>query len=318
MSPDDLVDGLLEVTIIGSFSRIGTVVRSRVDHWDQPTADLSGRVAVVTGSSTGIGRRIATRLAALGAHVWVTSRSRDRAEQVAAEVAAEAGAGSTAAHAVDIGDLDQVRSFARRLRSESTAVDLLVHNAGALTEQRHETAQGIEATLAAHLVGPYLLTRLLEDHWGRDARVLFMSSGGMYTQPLVVSRLEMGPGEYRGAVAYARAKRGQVVLADLLAEEYGPTPVVHAMHPGWAATPGVTAGLPTFDRVMGPLLRSADEAADTMVWLATADEPAATSGDFWHDRRRRGTAYLPGTTTTDRQRDGLVDWLDARIARAES
>ncbi|WP_238444456.1 SDR family NAD(P)-dependent oxidoreductase [Salsipaludibacter albus] len=317
MTTVDLLDGLLEATVVGSFSRIGPVVRRRLYDWEVPAADLSGREAVVTGSSSGIGREIATRLAALGAHVWVTSRSEDRAEEAAAQVAQDSG-GTTTGVAVDVGELDQVRAFADRLRTATDSVDLLVHNAGALTEDRRETSQGMEATLAAHLVGPYLLTRLLADHLAADARVLFMSSGGMYTQPLVVSRLEMDEDDYRGAVAYARAKRGQVVLAEQLAREWGPTPVVHAMHPGWAATPGVTAGLPVFDRVMGPILRPAAEAADTMVWLATADEAARTSGEFWHDRRRRGTAYLPRTSTTDRQRRRLVPWLDARIAQAET
>ncbi len=319
-----VVDALLEATVVPGFSRIGSAVRSRLEDWDAPSADLSGRVAVVTGSSSGIGRAVADAFVRLGATTWVTSRSHDRAEEVAATVTAAAAEavdhdhpGRAIGHGVDVGELDQVRAFADRLRRESDGIDLLVHNAGALTEQRHETSAGIEATLAAHLVGPYLLTRELTDHLRPDARVLFMSSGGMYTQPLVVSRLEMGPDDYSGTTAYARAKRGQVVLAGLLAEEWGDHPVVHAMHPGWAATPGVTAGLPVFDTVMGPILRSAEEAADTMVWLATADEPATSSGDFWHDRRRRRTVYLPRTATADRQRTRLVPWLDARIATAD-
>lgn len=318
----DAVDTLLEVTVVPSFSRIGPLVRSRLQDWDEPTADLSGRVAVVTGSSGGIGRAVATRLARLGATVWITSRSSDTAADVARTVADDpevvAAGGATVGHGIDVGELDQVRDLADRLHAEADGVDLLVHNAGALTEDRHETSAGIEATLAAHLVGPYLLTRLLEDHLRPGARVLFMSSGGMYTQPLVVSRLEMDAEEYSGTTAYARAKRGQVVLAGLLADEWGDDPVVHAMHPGWAATDGVSAGLPVFDRVMGPILRTAEQASDTMVWLATADEPATTSGDFWHDRRRRRTSYLPRTATTGRQRVKLVPWLDQRIAAAES
>lgn len=90
------------------------------------------------------------------------------------------------------------------------------------------------------------------------------------------------------------------------------------MHPGWAATDGVSAGLPVFDKVMGPILRTAQEAADTMVWLATADEPTTSTGDFWHDRRRRSTTYVPRTATTDRQRDRLIPWLDIRIAQADA
>jgi dehydrogenase/reductase SDR family protein 12 len=147
--------------------------------------------------------------------------------------------------------------------------------------------------------------------------VLFMASGGMYTQRLDVDRLEMSERSYRGAVAYARAKRAQVVLAGLLGERWTGRAVVHAMHPGWAATPGVTAGLPLFDKVMQPLLRSPEEASDTLVWLAVADEPGRSTGGFWHDRARRSTHYLPNTATEPRERDRLLPWLDARIAAAE-
>ena len=67
------------------------------------------------------------------------------------------------------------------------------------------------------------------------------------------------------------------------------------MHPGWAATPGVHASLPTFERIMGPVLRSPDEGADTIVWLVASSEPGRSTGRFWHDRRVRSPYRLPRT-----------------------
>lgn len=322
----NVVDGMMEATIVPSFSRVGLAVRSRLFDWQPPSADLTGKVAVVTGSSRGIGAAIATALVGMGATVWVTSRSLDRAQDAATRIKATASSdgghgpdpgGRAIPHAVDMGELDQVRAFAARLHDDTDAIDLLVHNAGALTEQRHETSQGIEATVAAHLVGPWLLTELLLDHLADNARILFMSSGGMYGQGLTLDGLEMSPSSYRGAVAYARAKRAQVVLAEQLATEVPSGVVVHSLHPGWAATGGVASGLPVFNTVMGPLLRTADQAADTAIWLATAAEPATSSGDFWHDRRRRRTHKLPTTRTDPPRRAALVDWLAARVERAE-
>jgi hypothetical protein len=75
--------------------------------------------------------------------------------------------------------------------------------------------------------------------------------------------------------------------------------VFHAMHPGWADTPGVTTSLPGFARVMGPLLRSPEQGADTMVWLAGAEEPLASSGEFWLDRDVRPIHRLPSTRRSD-------------------
>jgi NAD(P)-dependent dehydrogenase (short-subunit alcohol dehydrogenase family) len=87
-----------------------------------------------------------------------------------------------------------------------------------------------------------------------------------------------------------------VVLAELWAARLaGQGVTVHAMHPGWAETAGITDSLPRFARAIGPILRSADEGADTVVWLLAAEEAGRTSGLFWHDRRPRPTSYLPFT-----------------------
>jgi hypothetical protein len=90
------------------------------------------------------------------------------------------------------------------------------------------------------------------------------------------------------------------------------------MHPGWADTPGVQASLPGFRRVMRPLLRSAEQGADTMAWLAGAPEARASNGDFWLDRRRRTTTLLPWTRTADADAERLWNWCvdrsGARVA----
>ncbi len=278
---------------------------------------MAGKVTVVTGSSSGIGRAVAASLAGLGAEVWVTSRSLDRARASAEEIGSTTK-GLAVAHAVDMGEFQQVRQFADRLQRETPGIDVLIHNAGALTQDRRVTSEGVEATVATHLLGPYLLTQLLDRRLRQGARVLFMSSGGMYTQGLDVDQLEMPQETYRGTVAYARAKRAQVVLVGALARRHSSRLVVHGMHPGWVATPGVSTGIPAFERLMRPLLRSPAEGADTMVWLATSTEAGSSTGKFWHDRRERSTNYLPGTRLAAGEEQRLLAWIEARIGRAEA
>ena len=77
------------------------------------------------------------------------------------------------------------------------------------------------------------------------------------------------------------------------AERLKPAAVVHALHPGWADTPGVEQGLPSFRKLTRPILRTPAQGADTLVWLLWADEPLASSGDLWLDRRRRSTTRIP-------------------------
>ena len=135
----------------------------------------------------------------------------------------------------------------------------------------------------------------------------------MYAAPVTVGGLQLGPEEYRGARQYALAKRAQVTLGEMWAERVDARDVVfHTMHPGWADTPGVRSSLPTFRRLVGPLLRDAEQGADTILWLAVAPgEPATTSGGFWMDRRRRPTHRLASTRRSDtpERRAELWRWV---------
>jgi NAD(P)-dependent dehydrogenase (short-subunit alcohol dehydrogenase family) len=95
---------------------------------------------------------------------------------------------------------------------------------------------------------------------------------------------------------YAKAKRAQVVLSENWAKELAGTGVsFHAMHPGWVDTPGIAVALPGFYRMMRPLLRTPQQGADTIIWLATADPARLGTGRFWHDRRPRSEYRLPRT-----------------------
>ena len=121
----------------------------------------------------------------------------------------------------------------------------------------------------------------------------------MYTQKLRVDDLQSERGEFDGPKVYARTKRAEVILTELWAEQLAGTGVVvHAMHPGWADTPGVRSSLPRFYTVTRPLLRTPAQGADTIVWLGAAAEPGRSSGRFWHDRRPRPTHLLPRTRET--------------------
>ncbi|MGF1595425.1 MAG: SDR family NAD(P)-dependent oxidoreductase [Acidimicrobiales bacterium] len=327
-------DTLLEATVVPSFSRIGPAVRRRLDQWTPPPR-VDGARMLVTGASSGIGRAVAVGLVERGAEVIVTSRSLDRAEQAATGIEEEAadravgnrtvgnrtggsGPGRAVPAALDTADFGSVNALVERLSLEGDPLTAIVHNAGALTADFRTNDEGMELTLASHLVGPYHLTTALRHRLTTPGRVLWMSSGGMYTQGLDVDRLELHEEHYRGAVAYARAKRAQVELVELLGRRWHPEVIMHAMHPGWVATGGIDEGLPGFSTVMGPLLRSAEAGADTMIWLACGGADDAAPGSFFLDRRRRGTAYLPGTGTDDAERQRLLEWLDLVTLPARS
>lgn len=298
-----LVDAALEGTVVGSFTRIGPAVRRRTADW-QPldVLDLSGRTVLVTGGNGGLGAAITTQLAQLGASVHITVRSQQKGEDTLARVRDATGNDDLHHHVLDLTDLDAVRAAGTALAEQLGTLDGLVHNAGAMFSERREV-DGIETTVLLHVVAPMLLTQTLLPALRSSthpARIVFVSSGGMYTEQLDVDRLQ-SPDDYEPAQAYARAKRAQVVLARTIDARMQGDVVAHSMHPGWAATPGVTRSLPGFARVMGPLLRTAEDGAETAAWLVASDEGGRDGGDFWLDRRRRSTTRLPNTDTSPEQ-----------------
>jgi NAD(P)-dependent dehydrogenase (short-subunit alcohol dehydrogenase family) len=298
---NDLVDAAVELPVAPSFTRLGFDVRARVDGWSRIDTDLTGRVVVLTGATSGLGRSAASTLAGLGATVVLVGRDAERTATARDQLAARTGNDRLEVGVADMGDLDAVSALADELRRRHERIDVLIHNAGALTDDRRVSPQGIEMTVAAQVVGPFLLTtRLLTPlRAGGPGRVLTMSSGGMYAAPLTVRGLQMGD-DYRGSEQYARAKRAQVTLNEMWAQRVPSDQIVfHALHPGWADTPGVAESLPTFRKVVGPLLRSPEQGADTLVWLAADDEASRSTGGFWLDRRRRSLHRLPTTRRSD-------------------
>ena len=295
-----LLDTALDRTIVPGYTRVGYQLRQ--SGWsDDPQPDaLNGRTALVTGANRGIGKAIAAGLARLGATVLLAVRDRESGEGAREEID-----GDVRVEVCDVSDLDGVRAFAEDLTSRIPRLDVLVHNAGVLPAARTETLDGHEVTLATHVLGPVLLTELLLPilRDSSDPRVILMSSGGMYTQPLPVGDPEYRTGRYRGATAYARTKRMQVAFTPILARRWAGVGV-YSMHPGWADTPGVASALPGFRALTGPLLRTPEEGADTAVWLA-ATRPAPPTGLFWHDRRVRPQHYLLSTRNSDDARERL-------------
>ncbi len=307
------LDSTLDRTIAPGFTRLGYAVRRRLPTWpaDPTPGILTGHHVAVTGASSGLGERTAHDLAALGATVHLVVRDAGRGGRVAAEIESAVGrAGAARVWVCDVADLDSVRTFCSAFLAAGLPLRALVHNAGALPATRTESPQGHELTMALHVLGPVLMTELLLPLLGADAgRVVFVTSGGMYSQPLPVDDPEFLRGEYSGTTGYARSKRGQIELLPVLAQRWDAAGVsVSATHPGWAATPGVQTSLPRFNALLGPSLRTAGEGADTTTWVVAAD-PAPASGQLWHDRRARPTSIMRRTRPTAEQRGRFWEWV---------
>ncbi len=305
-SISSVVDTALDRSVVLGFSAIGPAVRRRLPGWpaDPLPGALTGRVAAVTGATSGLGTATARGLLALGAEVRLVVRDVDKGARVRDDLLTAVPDGVVVVDRCDLGDLDDVRRFATELVTDR--LDVVVHNAGAMPATRTESAQGHELTMALHVLGPVLMTELLRPRLTSDARVLLVTSGGMYGQALRADDPEYVRGAYSGSTAYARSKRAQVELLPSLEQRWGVR--VYATHPGWADTPGVRESLPTFRRITGPILRDAESGAETTVWLAAVD-PAPPGGGLWHDRRARPTHLLRRTRPVAGDVERMWAWV---------
>lgn len=312
-----VVDKLLEATVVGSFTRLGFAARSWLEGWTDPTT-LAGRSVLITGATSGLGFEAAAKLASLGAAVTFVARDETRAIDALRLLRARSSDGLIDYILADTGDLGAMRRIAETVASRG-ALDVLIHNAGAISPSYHLSPQGFEVTVASQLLGPFLLTKTLIPSLAASSpgRVVTVSSGGAYSQKFEVAALETPVANYDGVRAYAAVKRAQLVLnREWMHHVSGREVVFHAMHPGWSDTPGLAASLPKFHSLLGPALRTPAQGADTLVWLAGARETPETTGHFWMDRHRRFEHKVPWTLPRDAAQDQVTlwDWCVERTA----
>jgi len=296
-----VLGGLFDATIALGYGRPGYWARSLAFDPGDMRVSLKGKTALVTGASAGIGKATAKGLARLGAEVWLLCRDRKRGQAAVDEIRRATKSDLVSVEVVDMSSLASIRELAARFPVEQ--VDILVHNAGMMTHERKLTDEGIEVTFATHVVGPFLLTQLLLPKLGASgdagARVIFVSSGGMYSVKLSLDDLDWSKRPFDGVKAYAMAKRAQVVLAEILDQKLT-NMYVHcaSMHPGWVDTEAVRVALPKFYERTKRILRTHDQGADTVIWLAASKRAALPQGQFYCDRMPR-TMHLRKSTIED-------------------
>ena len=251
---------------------------------------MKGKVCVVTGATSGIGKATATALARLGATVVLVGRDRDRTEAAAAEVSA-AGGPPPRTEVADLASLEQVRGLAERLGGLER-IDVLVNNAGLVLGERRVTADGLEHVLALNHLAPFLLTSLLLPKLTQSApaRVVTVTSDAHSAARLDLSDLNLER-DWDSWRSYANSKLANILFTRELARRLEGTGVTaNCAHPGVVRTgfgrqarPILRLGI----TIARPFLLSPERGADTIVYLATSPDVADQSGGYYVKRQRR-------------------------------
>lgn len=257
---------------------------------DEALGSMEGRVCVITGATSGIGRSAARDLAALGARVVIVGRSEERAEAARREIEQATGGRKVEVEIADLASQAQVRALAARLLSACPEIHVLVNNAGLTLSERHLTEDGIEETFAVNHLAPFLLTTLLLDRLGASApaRVVTVASDAHRGARIPFDDLNADSG-FSGWAAYSWTKLANILFTTELARRIEGTGVTATcLHPGVVATRFGNEGpwfIRLFQRLARPFLIDADRGADTLVWLAASPEVAGASGGYYVRRK---------------------------------
>jgi len=275
--------------------------------------DCNGKAYLITGANSGLGKQTALEIAKRGGIVHMVCRNPQFGEEARKELAEMSGNNNISLHILDMSLPRDVIKFVKKFEGENDKLDVLINNAGCMVNKREITEDQVEANFATNTLGTYLITTGMMSmlRKSQEPRVITVSSGGMLVQKLDVKDLQssqMSP--FDGTMVYAQNKRQQVVMTEQWAKEYED---VHfsVMHPGWADTPAVRNSMPDFYNKMKDKLRTVEQGADTVVWLAVAKQPITMpSGRFWQDRTQVAT-HLPlaWTRTSEEEEKNMMEIL---------
>lgn len=266
------------------------------------SAQMEGKVCVVTGASIGIGKSTALALAKMGARVALVCRDEARGKAVQAEIKAKAGHERVDLFLADLSLIASVRRLSAQLLEAYPKIHVLVNNAGVIMHRHERTADGLEKTFATNHIGYFLLTTLLLDRLKESApaRVVSVSSGAHASGKIDFDDLQ-SERNFRWFQVYGTSKLQNILFTRELAERLrGSGVTANCMHPGGVGTNfGQNTGLFKYVmRLARPFLLTPEQGADTLIYLASAPEVAGISGEYFYKRKVTKTSRAASDTAT--------------------
>ncbi len=251
-------------------------------------ADLRGKVCVVTGASSGIGKEIARNLCQMGATVVLGCRDRARGEETRGEFAAAGGRAEF--ELVDVARPPSIRTFAASVLRRHSQIQVLINNAGIWSPQRRETADGFELTWATNVLGYHLTATSLLPALRAGAPSRIVSVASTYVLDVDTDDPEFRRKPYHGIAAYRQSKAADRMLTWALSRRLAGSGVTaNAVHPG-----GVNTGIYRDARgLFGTLTRawvsatklSPGQGAEAPTWIAVAPSLQGVTGTFFVGRK---------------------------------
>ena len=246
---------------------------------------MKGKVVLITGGTSGIGRATAIELARLGTTVVFTTRDQTRGEIAKKEIREVSGSENVQSIVCDLASFDSIRGCATEFRSRFPRLDVLINNAGTWDFKRRETVDGVERAFAVNFLAPFLLTNLMLDLLKQSApsRIINVASA-LHRGKVNFDDIEFKR-HYSGFRAYSQSKLCLILFTRLLSKRLEGTGVtVNCVHPGMVKSNlGRDSGLVMrfFFRLLGS---SPERGARTSVYLASSPEVDGVTGEYFSNR----------------------------------
>jgi NAD(P)-dependent dehydrogenase (short-subunit alcohol dehydrogenase family) len=261
---------------------------------------MQGKICLVTGSTSGMGKVTARELASRGATVVLVGRNREKGEATQAEIRRETGNENVDLLIADLSLLQDVRRLAKEFQQKYRHLHVLVNNAGAIYGSRTITSEGLETTFIVNYLAPFLLTELLTETLkaSAPARIVNVSSQVHTLGNIAFDNLQ-GEKHYTTMSNYAQAKLALILFTYELALRLEGTAVaVNVMSPGMMSGDNFNAGATGFlalvTRLTRPFLRTAEQGAQTEIYLATSQEVEGVTGKCFannHEQKSSRRSY---------------------------
>lgn len=252
---------------------------------------MKDKVVIITGANRGIGKSAAKEIAKLGAKVYMACRSLNSASQVRDEIVQETGNQNVFVKHLDLASVDSIQKFAESFKQDENKIDVLINNAGIMSQSKKLTDKKVEMTFAVNVLGHHYLTKLLVELLknGHPSRIINVASD--YAGGLDLDDINFDKRNYDLTTAYKQSKQANRMLTREWARNLEKDKMsVYSMTPGFVPKTdlfreqrsGNKFFLNTFGLVGG---RTVEQGADTIVWLASVEKITLSNGGFFRDRK---------------------------------
>ena len=268
---------------------------------------VSGKICIVTGSNSGIGKETALALAEMGATVIMVVRNQEKGEKALAEIIEKTGNKSVSLMLCDMSSMASIRDFAREFKKKYSRLDVLVNNAGGEFSKREVTPEGFERTFAVDYLAPFLLTHELLDLLKASvpSRIINVSSGLAKNGKVNFDDLQSVK-DYKGMQVYSNAKLMLMMFTyELSRRLVGSGVTANVLMPGFVATNlGKNSGSQRSSimfKMVRPMQISAKKGAETSVYLASSDEVTNVTGKCFEKKKEAITCPVSYDESTQKR-----------------